>query len=74
MTDLVKPFTLEQGCYPINNPVDHACHRTVNNYRACDGKHLRAKPITQPSAAANIGHSNLKNIYFKTAVWYNEIK
>ena len=29
---------------------------------------------TNPSAAVNIGHSNLKNIYIKPAVWYNEIK
>ena len=24
--------------------------------------------------SVNIGHSNLKNIYIKSAVWYNEIK
>ena len=28
-------------------------------------------PITKPSAAVNIGHSDFENIYNKSAIWYN---
>ena len=31
-------------------------------------------PKMKPSAAVNIGHTLLQNIYIKSAVWYNEIK
>ena len=37
-------------------------------------KILAPTPNIQPSAAVNIGHNNLKNIYIKTVVCYNKIK
>ena len=40
MTDLVKPFALEQCCYPINNAIHHRSRHAINNHRPGDGKEL----------------------------------
>lgn len=37
---VVKPLSLEQGCYPINNPIHNTCYRAVEDDRSGDGKHL----------------------------------
>ena len=39
---LVKPLSLEQGCYPVNNSIHNGSNRTINNYRSRNGEHLRA--------------------------------
>ena len=36
-------------------------------------KILAPTPSIKPSAAVNIGHSSLQNIYIKSAVWYNNL-
>ena len=37
-------------------------------------EYLSAHPRMNPSAAVNMGHSLYKNIYIKSAVWYNKTK
>lgn len=46
----VKPFSLEQCCYPINNPIHYTCHRTVDNDGAGDLEHFRADAEDKPLA------------------------
>ena len=46
-----KPFSLEQGCNPINNPIYHTRHRAVGDHRSCDGKHFDADAGDEPFAA-----------------------
>ena len=36
LTDLVKPFSLEQGRNPIRNPIHHAGYGAVDDDRAGD--------------------------------------
>ena len=33
LTDLVKPFALEQCCYPIDQTVNYRCRYTIYNHR-----------------------------------------
>jgi len=40
---LVKPFSLEQGCNPINNTVNNARYSTVGDNRAGDCENLSSK-------------------------------
>ena len=42
LTIPVKPLLLEQCGYPINNPINHTRHRTVDDNRAGDCEHFCA--------------------------------
>ena len=44
LTDLVKPFTLEQSCNPIYNSIHHTRYCTVNDDGSCDFEHIGGDP------------------------------
>ena len=42
LTDLVKPFALEQRGDPIDNTINYAGRNAIHNHRASDGEYLGA--------------------------------
>ena len=62
-------FILEQGCNPIDNPVNHTRNGAVGDDGPAMENSFAPTPRTKPSAAVKLGHTTIsKNIYIKTAV------
>ena len=74
LTHRVKPLSLKQCRYPINNPIHNACHRTEDDDGARDGENFGAESQDDALCCCQYRTHHLKNIYIKSAVWYNEIK
>ena len=56
-------FILEQGCHPINNPINHTRRRAVGDDGPAMENSFAPTPRMKPSAAVNIGHSDFAKIF-----------